>query len=164
MPSDLTIRDLEPADVEAVVEIAVAAWAPIFASFRRILGEDLFCALHPDWRKEKAGQVRSACDPASRASVSVAEEGGRTVGFITFHMDDRTRVGEIGNNAVHPDFQGQGIGTRMYRHVFERMKEAGMRFVKVGTGGDPSHAPARAAYEKVGFSIQVPSVHYYRAL
>ena len=164
MPSDFTIRDLRPADVEAAVEIALAAWAPIFASFRRIMGDDLFTALHPDCQKRKARQVRSACDPGDRASVSVAEKDDRIVGFITFYTNDATRVGEIGNNAVHPDFQGQGIGTRMYRHVFEKMREAGMRFVKVSTGGDPSHAPARRAYEKAGFSIKVPSVDYYRAL
>ena len=34
----------------------------------------------------------------------------------------------------------------------------------VGTGGDPSHAPARRAYEKAGFGPAIPSLYYYRAL
>ena len=31
-------------------------------------------------------------------------------------------------------------------------------------GGDPSHAPARRAYEKVGFSVHLPSIYMYRKL
>jgi hypothetical protein len=39
-----------------------------------------------------------------------------------------------------------------------------MRFAKVHTGLDPSHAPARRAYEKAGFTTQLPTVDYYRKL
>jgi hypothetical protein len=42
--------------------------------------------------------------------------------------------------------------------------KAGMRVATVGTGGDPSHAPARRAYEKAGFNLQIPSVWMYRKL
>lgn len=164
MLNDIGIRDLEPSDLEAIVEIAVAAWTPIFAFYREVMGEELFAAACPNWREEKARQVRAACDPQSRAMVCVAEKGGQVVGFITFYADDASRIGEIGNNAVHPDFQGMGIGARMYQHIFDRLKKLGMRFVKVGTGGDPSHAPARRAYEKAGFSIRLPGVEYYRKL
>jgi ribosomal protein S18 acetylase RimI-like enzyme len=76
-------------------------------------------------------------------------------------VNHTSRIGEIGNNAVHPDVQGRGIGPQMYRHALERLRELGMRFVKVGTGGDPAHAPARRAYEKVGFDVQLPGVEYY---
>jgi len=39
-----------------------------------------------------------------------------------------------------------------------------MRFVEVTTGGDPSHAPVRRAYERAGFSVQLPTITYYRKL
>ena len=158
------IRKLKPADVEAVAEIAMAAWKPIFEVRRGIMGEELFTATHPDWRQRKADQVRAACRSDHSARVLVAERDGRVVAFISFYTNDTSRVAEIGNNAVHPDFQGQGIGTAMYEDVFERMREAAMRFVKVVTGGDPGHAPARRAYEKAGFGIQIPVVNYYREL
>lgn len=161
---DIVIRDLKSTDVEVIAEIAVAAWTPIFAFYRQTLGEELFEAACPNWQEEKARQVRLACDPQNRAMVCVAEKEGQVVGFITFYANDASRIGEIGNNAVHPDFQGMGIGTRMYQHIFDRLGRLGMRFVKVSTGGDPSHAPARRAYEKAGFSIQLPSVEYYRKL
>ena len=52
----------------------------------------------------------------------------------------------------------------MYELVLERMREQGMLLATVGTGGDPSHAPARRAYEKVGFGPALPSVWLYRRL
>ena len=59
---------------------------------------------------------------------------------------------------MHPDYSGQGFGTEMYKFAIEIMKESGMQVATVGTGGDISHAPARRAYEKSGFSVQIPSV------
>jgi len=164
MSNDVVIRDLRSPDVDAVVEIAVAAWAPIFAFYRQTMGDDLFAAANSNWKEEKARQVREACDLRNPALVWVAEKGGRVVGFVTFYANDTSRIGEIGNNAVHPDHQGMGIGTRMYQHVFGRLRKLGVRFVKVSTGGDPAHAAARRAYEKAGFSIQLPGIEYYRKL
>ena len=164
MQDDAIVRDFEPADTQACVQIALAAWAPIFASFRETMGDELFSALYPDWQKTKEDGVRRGCAGEHGAMVCIAEKDGRAVGFITFHCNHETRVGEIGNNAVHPDFQNKGIGTRMYQHVFDRMRALGMESVTVSTGGDPSHAPARRAYEKAGFTIQLPGVEYYRAL
>jgi ribosomal protein S18 acetylase RimI-like enzyme len=160
---DTPIRDLKPEDVDTIVGIALAAWEPIFRYYRQEMGEELFQAVFPDWRAEKARQVEDACRPGSGACVCVAEQEGQVVGFATYYAN-RSGVGEIGNNAVHPDRQGRGIGSRMYRYVFERLRALGMRYVKVSTGGDPAHAPARGAYQKAGFEVGLPGVDYYRAL
>ena len=161
MADEIVIRDLRPDDVEAAVDIALAAWVPVFDSFRRMMGEEVFAIVHPDWRAEKARQVRDGCDPKHGGMHFVAELGGEVVGFITSYPRRRTGIGEIGNNAVHPDCQRRGIATRLYRHVLQRLREAGMRVARVTTGGDPSHAPARRAYEKAGFSSPRPDVTYY---
>jgi ribosomal protein S18 acetylase RimI-like enzyme len=161
---DIVIRELEAADVERAVEIALAAWTPIFAFYRQAMGEELFAAAFPDWQADKAGQVRAACAPQSGAMVYVAEKGGIVAGFVTFYADQTSSIGEIGNNAVHPDFQGQGIGPQMYERVFDRLRALEMRVVRVSTGGDPAHAPARRAYEKAGFAVGLPGVEYYRFL
>ena len=73
-------------------------------------------------------------------------------------MDNEAKVGEIGLNAVHPDNSGQGIGTEMYKFAVDKLKLGGMQVATVATGGDPSHEPARRAYEKSGFNVQIPSV------
>ena len=36
--------------------------------------------------------------------------------------------------------------------------------IRAGTGGDEAHAPARRAYQKAGFDIELSSVQLYRAL
>jgi GNAT superfamily N-acetyltransferase len=161
---DMVIRQLKREDTESLVEIAVAAWEPIYAYYRQAMGDELFAAACPDWRENKAGQIRRACAIESTAMVLVAEVLGQIVGFVTFYADHASHIGEIGNNAVHPDVQGKGIGPAMYQSVFEQLRELGMRYVRVRTGGDPAHAPARRAYEKSGFSLQLPAVEYYRRL
>jgi ribosomal protein S18 acetylase RimI-like enzyme len=160
----MLIRDFEPRDVERIVEIAVAAWEPIYAYYRQTMGQELFEVVFPDWQTEKAGQVRRSCLPQSSVQVCVAEVDGLVVGFITFYAHEGDRVGTIGNNAVHPQWQGQGIGPDMYEHVFARLRDLGFRAARVSTGGDPSHAPARRAYEKAGFDVPLPEVTYYRKL
>lgn len=65
---------------------------------------------------------------------------------------------------MKPEFSGEGIGTKLYEFANDTMKAAGMIVATVATGGDNSHAPARRAYEKAGFNVQIPSVWYYRTL
>ena len=47
---------------------------------------------------------------------------------------------------------------------YRSLRECGMCYVQVGTGGDLAHAPARRAYQKAGFTIALPHVEYYREL
>ena len=160
----VSIRKAQPSDIEDIVDIATSAWEPIYAHRRHVLGETLFRVSHPDWRAQKASEVRAACVVSGGSGVCVAEDGGRVVGFAAYHIDGSSGIGEIGNNAVRPDSQGKGISGTMYRYVLEVFRKSGMRFAKVGTGGDKAHAPARRAYQKAGFDIELPSVQYFRAL
>lgn len=164
MPGDVVIREVRPEDVETAAAIAVAAWEPIYAHYRSVMGEEIFRALHSEWRARKASQVRRACASGSGVHARVAELDGRVVGFVTFHADAASGVGEIDNNAVDPSAQGKGVAQKMYARVFDEMRALGVKVVKVSTGGDPAHAPARRSYERAGFSVQLPSVTYYRAL
>jgi len=43
------------------------------------------------------------------------------------------------------------------------MRSRGMDIAVVETGGDPGHAPARAAYESAGFTL-LPIARYFRLL
>ena len=94
----------------------------------------------------------------------VTEVEGNIVGFLTFRFFEDKPLAEIGNNAVDPACQGQGIGTRQCQHVLEIFRERGIVSAKVGTGLDEGHAPARAMYEKAGFDLSIPHVTYYTRL
>jgi RimJ/RimL family protein N-acetyltransferase len=73
-------------------------------------------------------------------------------------------MGELSNNAVDPAHQNRGIATAMYGWCLDRMRAADMHFVKVSTGLDVAHAPARRAYEKAGFAPGFEGVDYFRLL
>ena len=125
----------------------MAAWQPVFESSREIVGDALFDLIYTDPGTRKREQVASACRDDVPIQVWVAEFEDEVAGFVTFDMDHDRLVGEIGNNAVSPNFQGKGIGTQMYEFVLGKMKEEGMNGAIVETGGDDAHAPARQAYE-----------------
>ncbi|HEY3378458.1 MAG TPA: GNAT family N-acetyltransferase [Armatimonadota bacterium] len=157
------LRPCENADLERLHEISLLAWTPIFASFQQILGASLFAIVFPDFRAEQWRGIEAGCRGEHGASAWVAEQDGVVVGFILLKLHGDTKIGEINYNAVHPEYQNSGIGTMMYEFALTQLREGGMRAANVGTGGDAAHAPARRAYEKVGFQ-PLPLVNYYMEL
>ncbi len=156
-------------------EIAVAAWAPIYAERRRLIGDHLFALLHSRWHEDKASEIVRAfrrepleilvaclAEPAAQGGAQTA--GEIIVGFVTYHIDEQRRIGTIGNNAVDPAYQGRGIAQALYHEVLAQFRSGGMRAARVTTGLDAAHAPARAAYRKVGFRLEMPSVTMYLEL
>ncbi|MBK8900221.1 MAG: GNAT family N-acetyltransferase [Anaerolineaceae bacterium] len=158
------IRAATNDDLPQLQLIRQAAFTPVFASFRAILGDEIAAVTQANDDAEQADYLASLFAPDSGWELYTAVLSDKIVGFVSVQLNDKTGVGEIGLNAVHPEAAGQGIGTALYQFALDRMKAAGMRVATVGTGGDPSHAPARRAYEKVGFSAQIPSVYMYRLL
>jgi len=162
----IAVRALAEDDVPDVVRLSLRAWQPVFDSFRQALGEAIYRHVYPDWEKQQADAVERACRE-NRASTWVAELDGRTVGFVVVvhHLEsqDEPDSAEIEMLAVDPEHQRRGIADALIAHALDRMREAGARLAVVGTGGDPGHAPARAAYEKAGFT-PLPLVRYYQAL
>ena len=159
----IAIREFREGDLEAVVEFSLRAWAPVFASLRNVLGDDIFLRLHPDWRANQAEAVRSSCTNDERAVfVAVANRG--PVGFVAVALNAfHERMGVIEIIGVDPDFQRRGISSRLTEIATEHMRSHGMDIAVVETGGDPGHAPARAAYESAGFTL-LPIGRYFRLL
>jgi len=155
--SNVVMRPAIATDLPHLENIRAAAFAPIFASFRAILGEDIYNLAQAHEDKAQGEMLVSLLEPESDWEVYAAELGGTVVGFVSIQLNPDRHVGEIGLNAVHPDYAGKGVGTVMYRFAIAKMKAAGMQVATVATGGDPSHAPARRAYEKAGFTVQIPS-------
>jgi GNAT superfamily N-acetyltransferase len=161
---NVVMRPVRVDDQPHVDSVRRAAFAPVFASFRALLGDDIY-ELAQAREDEAQGELLVALlAPESCWEVYVAEVAGTVVGFVSIQLNQDTHVGEIGLNAVHPDHAGKGVGTAMYHFAVARMREAGMRVATVATGGDPSHAPARRAYEKAGFTVHIPSVWLCRKL
>lgn len=158
------LRPATTGDLSRLEEVRAAAFAPVFASFRAILGDEIYDLAQAREDEAQGALLASFLKPESAWEVHVAELDGIAVGFVSVRLDRATQVGEIGLNAVHPTHAGRGIGTAMYEYAISRMKDAGLRVATVATGGDASHAPARRAYRKAGFAVQIPSVWMCRKL
>lgn len=161
---DLRMREASEHDLPVLEQIRAAAFAPVFASFRKLLGDSLYEIVQAREDEAQSELLTSLLAPGSPWRLYAAEKSGRLVGFVALRLDQESRVGEIGLNAVHPDHAGRGVGTLMYEFALSRMEAGGMRAATVATGGDESHAPARRAYEKAGFSKAIPSVWMCRGL
>ena len=158
---NLHIRSFADQDLEAIVHLSLLAWEPVFVSFQKILGPNIFPLLYPDWRKIQAEVVATTCKDKAKFNILVAQLDEKVVGFLAYELKDE--IGEVYLLAVHPDYQNQGIGTELNMVALEKMKAAGMKLAEVGTGGDDGHAPARRAYEKAGYTA-LPLVRYFKDL
>ena len=157
------IRPFEDRDADAVVDLSLRAWAPVFASLELALGSEIFKRQHPDWREDQRRAVEGVC-AAQKGRVWVAEVGGSAVGFVVVELHHPERsMGEISMLAVDPDYQGGGIGTALTEFALDRLKDAGMSVAMVETGGDPGHAAARRTYEKAGY-VLLPIARYFKNL
>jgi ribosomal protein S18 acetylase RimI-like enzyme len=158
------IRAYAPSDLPSLHTIRAAAFAPVFASFRSIVGAEIAALGLTTAEQEQADLLDTIAKPESGYTLAVAEAHDTIAGFVSWKPNIAPGIGEITLNAVHPDHGGRGIGTALYEHALAALKTAGMHLATVGTGGDPSHAPARRAYEKVGFNVHIPSIYMYRKL
>jgi ribosomal protein S18 acetylase RimI-like enzyme len=155
------IRPARPDDEDAIAELSLEAWEPVFASMAEVVGPEIFAAIFPpDWRTYQEKDVRRACQTYR---VSVADVHGEVVGFTAVDLPDGEDHGEIYMLAVRPGHQGKGIGSALTEAAMEQMRAAGRRLAIVGTGGDAGHAPARATYERAGFTY-LPQRQYFRLL
>lgn len=161
---DITIRPLAQTDLEAVVAFSLDAWAPVFASFATIMGSRTFGLVYPDWRSAQARAVAEVCG-SDDVDVWVAEVDRHPVGFVAVRWtrEDAAPVGEVEMIAVDPWHQRSGVGSLLLDRAVAEVGARGLPLAVVATGGDPGHAPARALYERHGFT-GLPLVRYYRAL
>ena len=159
---EAVIRPLTPADVDAVVAFSLDAWEPVFASFEAVMGPRVFGMVYPDWRTAQATAVAEVC---RSLDAWVADVGGVPVGFVAVRWteEDATPVGEVEMTAVAPAHQRAGLAGRLLDRAVAEMVARGVPLAVIGTGGDDGHAPARALYERHGFT-GLPMVRYYRAL
>lgn len=159
---DLQIQPFATHHLTAVVELALRAWAPVFASLQQAMNREVFAQFFPDWRVVQRQAVESVC-AAEDIPVWVAIKAGSVVGFVALKLDTESSLGEIYMVAVDPAAQGQGIGAALTAFALGHMRAAGMTIAMVETGGDPGHAPARRTYEKLGFGL-LPIARYFKKL
>lgn len=158
----MDMRSYRPEDLEKVMEIADIAWRPIRQMSREALGDTIADLLNPAGDdKSKGLQVKDQIDSGAYR-IAVCEHEGALVGFITYCVNGL--FGEICNNGALTSTGLKGIGQTMYKYVLEEFRKANVKVVKVTTGLDWAHAPARRAYERAGFKKHLDSTTYFMEL
>lgn len=161
---DIQIRPFQDRDLPRLHEIREAAYRPVFRSFRNLVGEKIAEMTLATAEDEQGEYLDRICRSGSNVEVFVVESDRQVVGFCGVALNQDTKIGEIDLNSIHPNWQNKNIGTAMYNHALDHMRQAGMQVATVGTGGDESHAAARRAYHNAGFSASIPNVIMYREL
>ena len=165
MEENMIIRNSTEKDVDAVCAIAAEQWAVIYDGYKSRMGDELYDIFYgDDPLAKKKEAVRANANDFEHCIVT--EIDGAVAGFAYFRTEEvgGRLVGVLSHNAVKSDYKGRGIAGRQYDVIFEKMKALGCVAVKVHTGLDDAHAPARRAYEKAGFEKNLPSVIYYKKL
>ena len=100
----------------------------------------------PLWHKP----INSFEEALARAlSFSVAERDGVIGGYQW--CEKHQRHGHITRLAVRPDWEGQGIGTRLLTEALSSMVEAGVTWITLNT--QESNLRSQTLYERYGFRL-----------
>lgn len=105
----IDIRRAEPRDAAAIAGVHTASWTGAYAGVipHRALGAMLARRGEQWW----TSAIRRA------TSILVVEIGGRVVGYATFgrnRVRELPQKGEIYELYVEPEYQGLGLGTRLF--------------------------------------------------
>ena len=161
--SRLTIIPYRSEFRDNVVDLTVAAWAPVFAETQKEVPRFVYEAFYPQgWQARQTADVVRLLEDESK-NIFLALQGGELVGFIGLRLHPEDQMGEIYIMAVSPIRQRQGIGKALMSFAAQEIRKAGMTMVMVETGDDTGHAPARHAYEAFGFE-RWPVARYFKRL
>jgi len=122
---------------------------------RKFLAIEKICFSNPWSRETFLGEIQNRA--ISFPLVIVHREKKRIAGYVIFwQIGDEA---QINNLAIHPDFQGQGLGELALRYVLNRLKENKVHLVSLEVR--VSNHRALALYRKLGFSILGVRKEYY---
>ncbi|MSP11348.1 MAG: GNAT family N-acetyltransferase [Chloroflexi bacterium] len=155
MKQGITLRRYRPDDMGAIEHVTRTSWAGVTI-------HHLIEARHGpiggmDWAMHKWQEVRSQC-LATPDQMWVAEFAGQIVGYATYHLRAQGKVGVVDNNAVLPEYRGQGIGRTLIKQIVDDLLEAKVEILQVMTM--EQDFPARHIYEAVGFQEIARTIHY----
>jgi [ribosomal protein S18]-alanine N-acetyltransferase len=129
-PADVEIRSMTADDLAAVVALDEAAFEPLWrysaATFER------------GWR--------------TSFSFDLAVNNGRIIGFQLSERYDHTA--HLSRMAVHPDWQGRGVGRLLLRCALESYRTRGLQTATLNTQAD--NWPSKRLYHKFGFELASP--------
>ena len=155
---NIIIVPAEEKYIDNCIRVGIRAWEAVHKFYAACIGEDLHEELFGSWQETKTESIRQTW--ADGAFVALADD--RVVGYVIYKINNI--LGKIQDNAVDPDFWGQGINTKLGEAALDAMRSAGCKYaaadIKLGEGG----VQARRSYGKLGFERNLPAIMYYQRL
>lgn len=149
--------------LDDLLKLTIRAWEPVFPEMRKAIPGYVYDSFYPDgWQARQLHDVRAMCEEPG-VLLHIAMTDGQMSGYLGLKAHQEDQMGEIYIIAVDPAFQRHGIGSVLMDFALAWMRDQDLTMAMVETGGDPGHAPARAAYQKAGFE-RYPVARYFRKL
>jgi len=153
------IRRYCPTDLETLRQITVICFEHV--SIDKNI-EDYFGIVGGvDWKTRKALHI-DVDAKANPNGIFVAEIEDKVVGYITTRIDTITKIGQIPNLAVLPDFQQKGLGQQLIQVALDYFKAEGMAIAKIETLAQ--NPVGTIFYPKMGFVEVARQIHYVQSL
>ena len=107
-------------------------------------------------------EERLAKGPESGYHFIIAEHYGRFVGYCCYGPVPCTEVSyDLYWIAIHPDFQGRGLGRKLLRETERMIKTAGGGRIYAETSQRVQYASTRAFYEACGYYLEAVLEDFY---
>jgi ribosomal protein S18 acetylase RimI-like enzyme len=154
------VRPARHSDIPAICEVTRLSFGPMATARMRqeFLGELLG---GKEWHVHKNEEVERFVRRHTLQTVACECEG-QVVGYATYSLNPEQGLADIGNNAVHPDWQGQGIGQLLLHEVRQRILDEG--YTKSQVTALSNNPAALRIYEKLGYKPYAQSTHCLLAL
>src|SRR5919199_1560423 len=95
------------------------------------------------------GQIATYLDRDDHLALVAEDDAGEVVGFALAKVDDHPGFGYLADLYVSPGSRRQGAARNLIRSATERLRDRGVMAMFLDV--DLENAPARAAYERLGF-------------
>ena len=107
-------------------------------------------------------EERLAKGPESGYHFIIAEHYGRLVGYCCFGPVPCTAASyDLYWIAIHPDFQGRGLGRKVLKETERLIKTGGGHRIYVETSQRVQYASTRAFYENCGYHLEAVLEDFY---
>ena len=114
----MRIVSYNPEYREALLDISLRAWGPVFPRMHNDVPEFVYDAFYPQgWQQRQLSDLEEVLDQEPQ-NVSVALEGECPVAWVCTRIHPEDQMGEIYVIAVDPEYQRRGVGQQLMEHAY----------------------------------------------
>lgn len=157
--TNLLVRSYKESDLDDIKLITAEAFdgVSIDQTIERSLGK----INGENWQTRKLRDIDN--DVLSNlGGVFVGEIEDYLIGYITTHIDVKSKIGRINNVAIASGYRGKGYGRQMINHAIDYLRNRGMTHVRIETL--ETNEIGFGLYTSMGFKELVRQIHFIKSL